>query len=164
MEGGSKCPARDVICMKCQKKGHFMKVCRGKSSTPKTGVSAALWSPTFATVSASAPGSLLKSSATVNVNGWQVKALFDSGSSESFIHPSLVETAALPIHPSSGTVSMATSALSTKVTGFCVANLVYQGRTYESLRLLVLPGLCADLILGLDFQSQYECRLQLWWS
>ena len=88
----SKCPARDAICMKCQKKGHFAKVCRGKSSTPKTGVSASLWSPTLATVSASAPGSLLKSTATVNVNGWQVKTLFDSGSSESFIHPSLVDS------------------------------------------------------------------------
>ena len=26
----SKCPARDAVCSKCQKKGHFAKVCRGK--------------------------------------------------------------------------------------------------------------------------------------
>ena len=32
---GSKCPARDVICNKCQKRGHFAKVCRGKASKPK---------------------------------------------------------------------------------------------------------------------------------
>ena len=91
----SKSPAREAICMKCQKKGHFARVCRGKSSNSKNGVSATLWSPTLATLPARAPGSLSKSSATVAINGWQVKALFDSGSSESFIHPSLVETVAL---------------------------------------------------------------------
>ena len=26
----SRCPARDAVCSKCQKKGHFAKVCRGK--------------------------------------------------------------------------------------------------------------------------------------
>jgi hypothetical protein len=36
----------------------------------------------------------------VFLNGFKVKALFDS--SESFIHPSLVETASLFVHPSSG--------------------------------------------------------------
>lgn len=51
---------------------------------------------------------------------------------------------------------MATSAFSTKVTGFCTVNLVYQGRTYKNLRLSVLPGLYADLIVGIDFQSQHE--------
>ena len=36
---------------------------------------------------------LLKSTTTVNIGGLQVKALFDSGSTKSFIHPSLVEKA-----------------------------------------------------------------------
>ena len=64
------------------------------------------------------PESLAKSSATVEINrGWKVKALFDSGSSESYIHPSLVKAAELLVHPFSSTVSMATSALSTKVEG-----------------------------------------------
>ena len=137
----SKCPAHEALCVKCQKRGHFAKVCRGKSTISKSGVSAALWSPTLATVPSRSPGSLSKSSATVSINECQVKALFDSGSSESFIHPSLVETLALLIHPSTGTVSMATSAFSTKVTGYCVVNLVYQGQTYEKLCLKVLPGL-----------------------
>ena len=37
-----------------------------------------------------------------------------------------------------------------------MVNLVYQGRTYGNFRLSVLPGLCADLILGIDFQSRHE--------
>ena len=92
----------------------------------------------------------------VFLNGFKVKALFDSGSSESFIHPSLVETASLFVHPSSGTVSLATFDNVTKVAGYCLTNLTYQDHTYENLRLRVLPGLCTDLTLGLDFQSKHK--------
>ena len=41
-------------------------------------------------------------------------------------------------------------------TGYCFVNLVLDRRTYSNLRLSILPDLCADLILGLDFQSQHE--------
>ena len=91
------------------------------------------------------------------MNGFQVTALFHSGSSESFIHSDLVKKTGLTVYPSSGTVSMATSASSSaKVSGACVIDLSYQGRKYEALRVSVLPGLCANLILGLDFQYQHE--------
>lgn len=150
----SRCPAREAVCLNCRKKGHFAKVCKGKPVQSKDKLSAAVWSPTLATVPG--PTSLSKSLASVNVNGLQVKALFDSGSSESFIHPSLVEKAALIVQPSSGMVSMATSLSSAEVSGTCAVDLSYQGRHYEDLRLSVLPGLCADLILGLDFQSRHE--------
>ena len=70
------------------------------------------------------PESLSKSLGTVTIEGLEVKAFFDSGSTESFIHPRLVEKVALTVHPSSGTVSMATSAYSTvSITGTCAANL-----------------------------------------
>ena len=153
-----KCPARDAICMKCQKKGHFVKVCLGKAAVkPISSNSAAVWFPTLATVTPPVnPASLSKSSAMVSLNGFKVKALFDSGSGESFIHPSLVETASLFVHPSSGTVSLATSDNVTKVAGYCLTNLTYQDHTYENLCLRVLPGLCTDLILGLDFQSKHK--------
>ena len=88
------------------RKSHFAKVCRSKKIS-KNKVLTAAWSPTLAT--GGAPESLSKSLGTVTVEGLEVKALFDSGSTESFIHPRLVEKAALNSHPSSGTVSMATS-------------------------------------------------------
>ena len=70
-----------------------------------------------------APESVSKSLGTVTIEGLEVKALFDSGSTESFIHPRLVEKAALTVHPSSGTVSMATSVSSTvSITSTCAAN------------------------------------------
>ena len=68
-----------------------------------------------------------------------------------------MEKVALIVHPSSGTVSMATSVSSTvSIIGTCLADLSYQGRHYSGYRLSVLPGLCADLIRGLDFQSQHS--------
>ncbi|XP_048582652.1 uncharacterized protein LOC125561897 [Nematostella vectensis] len=151
-----KCPALEAICNKCQKKGHFAKVCKGKA-VPKERVSAATWSPILATLTANPPKSLSKSCGVVNIQGLQVKALFDSGSSESYIHPSLVEQASLTVQPSSSTVSMATSSTGAiKVSGTCTVDLTYQGRRYEGLKFSVLPGLCADLILGVDFQSKHE--------
>ena len=149
----SKCPARDATCAKCQKKGHFAKVCHGKAVS-RDNISAATCSPILATVQN--PGALAKSTTNVNIGRLQVKALFDSGSTESFIHPSLVKRAGLAVQHASGTVSMASMTLSANVTGTCITNLEYQGRKYTNLRLSVLPGLCADLILGLDFQSQHE--------
>ena len=92
----------------------------------------------------------------VSIDGLKAKALIDSGSLESFIHPELVKSAALHIHPSSSTISMATFSLAMKVTGYCLVNLVLDRRTYSNLCLSILPDLCTDLILGLDFQSQHE--------
>ena len=85
-----------------------------------------------------------------------MKALFDSGSTESFVHPNLVRRTGLTVRPASGAVSMASTTLSANVTGTCTTNLEYQNQKYANVHLSVLPGLCADLIRGLDFQSQHE--------
>ena len=150
----SKCPAKDAICNKCQKRGHFAKVCRGKASKPNE-VSAALWLPTLATVGT--PPALKRSTAAVVVNkDWSVQALFDSGSSESYIHPSLVKAADISVNSAVSQVAMATSSLSTRTEGSCSVTIKYQGHTYKDFHLSVMPGLCSDLILGLDFQSQHD--------
>ena len=81
----------------------------------KCKFSGTAWAPTLATVPVATPTSLLKSSGTVDIEGIQVKALFDSGSSESLIRPK-----------------------------------------YQAFKLSVLPELCADLILGIDFKSQHS--------
>ena len=104
-----------------------------------------------------APETLQKSSATVVVNSdWSVQALFDSGSSESYIHPSLVQVAAISVSPSTSTVSMATTSFQTKTEGFCTVKLNYQGHTYKDFCLSAMPGLWSDPILGLYFQFQHD--------
>lgn len=85
---------------------HFAKICRGKPSRPK-GVSATLWPTTLTSVGA--PEARKRSIATVVVNSdWRVEALFDTGSNESYIHPSLVDVPAIPVHSSASMVSTAT--------------------------------------------------------
>ncbi|XP_015749527.1 PREDICTED: uncharacterized protein LOC107329347 [Acropora digitifera] len=145
----SKCPAKDATCAKCQKKGHYAKVCQSKAASK---VSAAMHSPIIATTQSS--GSLLKSTATNNIG--KLQALFYSGSTESFIHPNLVRRTGLTVRPAGGAVSMASTALSATVTGTCTTNFEYQNQKYTNVHLSVLPMLCADLTLGLDFQSQHE--------
>ena len=139
--------------MKCQKKGHFAKVFRSKAIS-RSKFSAATWSPTLTSVQS--PKFLSKSTAIVKITDLQVKALFDSGSTESFIHPCLVEKAGLAVQPSSSAVSMASTVFSANVIGTCKADLEYQEQKNKGIQLPIRPGLCADLILGLDFQSQHE--------
>nr|XP_027208521.1 uncharacterized protein LOC113802191 [Penaeus vannamei] len=85
----SKCPARDAVCHKCQKNGHFSKLCRSSSVsgsvTPNNGAM-------LATITSAATLSiLLKAVTRVSINGIRADVLIDSGSSESFIHPDLVK-------------------------------------------------------------------------
>ena len=113
------------------------------------------------TASTGIPESLTKSSATVEINAlWKVKALFDSGISERFIHPSLVEAAAITIHPSSRTVSMATSAFSTKVTGYCIVNLTSQGWVYTK-AFIYLYYQDSTLTLSWDSRSSHSMKALL---
>ena len=80
----------------------------------------------------------------------------DSGSSESFINPHLAELHGLQVYPSSGTVSLASVSHSAQIHGYCETDLALMGRQYKNVRLHVVPDLCADLILGLDFQIQHQ--------
>ena len=68
----------------------------------------------------------------------------------------VVKAADISINPVVSQVAMATSSLSTKTEGSCSVTIKYQGQTYKEFHLSVMPGLCSDLILGLDFQSQHD--------
>lgn len=150
----SKCPAREAVCHKCQKKGHFAKVCRGTTSiaavTPTTNV-------TLATVtSAVTPSALSKAVVKLSINNVETDGLIDSGSSESFVHPDVVKVHGLKVQPSQSAVTMASTSFSTETSGFCTVNIKVNGRLYESVRLTVLPQLCANVILGQDFQRLHD--------
>jgi len=112
--------------------------------------------PLLASVIDNVPSSLSKSSGVVRLGGHEVRVLFDSCSSESFIHPRLVNSLKLKVRPSSKTISMAASAFSTEVKGHTCVNITYQGEDYTDVRLGVLDHLCCDILLGIDFQAQHS--------
>ena len=83
-------------------------------------------------------------------------ALLDSGSTDSFVHPDLVEKLALPVSKSTIQVKMASTSLSSKVTGVCVVDIYIANTTYPNIKLNIMKNLCTDVILGLDFQTMHE--------
>ena len=127
-----KCPAKEAICRRCQNKGHFAKVCRSNpvsSQSAQGGASAAMY-PTLATTTSDIPSTLIKSSCEVTINGVNTRALIDSCSTESFIHPRLADTLRLQKYPVSREISMAQSSLSAKTLGHCNTELELCGRMF----------------------------------
>nr|XP_004211666.2 uncharacterized protein LOC101241209 [Hydra vulgaris] len=114
----TKCPAREAICHKCKKIGHFEKLCRSSN------VSAAI--PKIdddyfcATISASA-NSLFRVCHNIIINDrYKAEALIDSGSTnKSFISNKLVTLLHLNIIYEQSVIGMASAALSAKSDGYC---------------------------------------------
>jgi len=71
--------------------------------------------PLIASVMDEVPSSLSKASGIVRISRREVSVLLDSCSSESFIHPRLIESMKHKVRPSSKTISMVASAFSTGI-------------------------------------------------
>nr|XP_039250117.1 uncharacterized protein LOC120327823 [Styela clava] len=104
------------------------------------------------------PKSLRGSSSVIHIEGHKVRALFDSCSSQSFIHPRLIERCNLPIKRDTvkDKVAMASLACSMPIKGCTAADIEYQGRHYQKFILRVMDDLCCDILLGIDFQGQHQ--------
>ena len=150
----SKCPARDAICNKCRKDGHYQRICQSKDAP--SGSSAALQTAPYNLLHASLiPSGLTKSCLLIEVNAETADALIDSGSTDNFIHPRHVVRCSLKIHSGFETVSMASSSSSKKLEGHCLATINVHGKSYPNVKLYVFPDLCADIILGQDWQAKH---------
>ena len=171
-----KCPASDVECHKCGRRGHFSKVCLSKSGRRYKKFSAATtdfshedsdreqstnsqssWPPFLCSVpNKSVPYSLSKSSITTEINNKQVSAVADSASCYSFVHPEFAKSSNLTIYSSNEKIYMASKSLTTEVSGYVKVKIKVGENVYNDFKVLVMPNLCADLILGLDFLSLHQ--------
>ena len=95
----SKCPAKDLDCKKCGKRGHFAKVCRstfGMKTSASMNASSTVCALSSIASTAYIP-SLERATITAYVNGNKSKALVDTGSSESFIRENKAQMMKLKI-------------------------------------------------------------------
>ena len=167
------CPARNVTCFGCQKKGHFQKVCRSiKSQSTSACIQATYQSlrsserqsspftPNLASIVAGAPASLSITVVKVLVNKhFTLDCLIDTGSSDSFISHEVVKRCRLNMSKSENQVKpvfLAAGQCSASVRGYCIIDLNVENQMYPCVKLQVLDSLCSDMILGLDFMSRHK--------
>jgi len=153
----SRCPAREVDCRKCGKKGHLAKVCRAKMPTEDSIV--ALPGNYLASV-VEAPPSLKAAVVDASVQGKQAKALVDTGASESYINERLANELGLEQSGRSCNISLASSKSSAKVCGSVHTEVTVFNQLYN-LRLGCIRDLCADIIYRtrlLTFASVHHFR------
>lgn len=147
------CPAIDVTCQLCNKKGHLAKVCRSKYST---SAATSDQENVTACIIAASPSSLHKAIVPAYIKGIRAEALLDTGSSKSFINFDFAKLCSLKMKPSQQTISMASLNHTSSVKGETCLTLTLGKHTYENIQLLVVENLCSDMIIGHDVLEKHS--------
>ncbi|GFX64638.1 retrovirus-related Pol polyprotein from transposon opus [Trichonephila clavipes] len=147
------CPARDVTCRKCGKKGHYQRVCKSRPGRNSSNVVAS--SNTMAAISGSTHY-LQKSIIKALVNNIYLSALIDTGSSLNFLNEKHVAKCKLKVEPYLGKIPMANSSMVTETEGVCKVNLKIENFTYQNVELLVMKDLCSDVLIGHDILNRHS--------
>lgn len=143
------CPAASSICLKCQKRGHFARVCKGTAqasafATQNDANKGDEEPQQMISCIVAATTDLNKTIISVILNGsLNAKALIDTGSTASFIDGRLVLQHKLQLLPCNQNVSMAASNLKTNVNAMCSVNMDLQGHVFQA-NLLVIDNICTD--------------------
>ena len=107
-------------------------------------------------VTSAVPSCLKSSSVNVKINNCSLTGLIDTASSDSYINAKLAKELKLKIQESNQAITLASSTSTVIITGYCLVDIIVGKNGYTLLRLGVMEDLCADVILGLDFQKQHE--------
>ena len=146
------CPAKNAVCFKCQRRGHFANVCKSKVFK---NINARVSSSTLCVIHET-PNCLTQASLTAKIADTEVSALIDSSSSMSFINKDTAKRLNIEINPCFDNVSMATTSLTENISGCCNVDITVNGSNYSNVKLRVLKNLCTDILLGQDFQSLHK--------
>ena len=104
------CPAKNAVCFKCQRRGHFANVCKSKVFK---NINVRVLSSTFCVIHET-PNCLTQATPTAKIADTEMSALIDFGSSMSFINKDTAKRLNIEINPCFDNVSMATSSLDQK--------------------------------------------------
>lgn len=149
----SKCPARKSDCSNCGIKGHWAKVCKSSQKQKFTG---ALLQSKTRLCAASVPDCLQDSSVKITINDNETFGIIDSASSNSFINYKTAREFKIDIEPSKQQITLAQSSSKASIVGECTVNITLNGNNYQKIKLGVMKNLCADVLLGIDFQKQHS--------
>ena len=150
----STCPARDSECKSCGKVGHWAKCCQ--SSKHKKKVASSTHNSSDDSVAAAVPRCLESVKITVEVHQSQITGIVDSGSSDSYIDLDIAKKLKIKYKSSKSKISLASSSSSAQVLGYCTVDIKHQDAVYKKFKLGIIANLCADIILGIDFQSLHS--------
>ena len=92
----------------------------------------------------------------VGIGGKEHAVLWDTGSGGDFISPQAVQECRLTIHPENGEVSMANTTQFSKTEGFVMVTMHMYGKTYQDIKLTILPDAVVDVILGQQFLLKHK--------
>ena len=142
------CPARNATCYQCQS------ICRANKSAAAVVETP---SPTLATTGLlDISEGLKKACMKISLNGKDVLALIDSGSTDNFIHPRVVKMCSLKSTNCYKTIMMATKNLEAQINGLCVTTIIVNKQTYQRIKTHIFTNLCADVILGQNWQALHK--------
>ena len=151
-----QCRARNSTCRNCLKKGHWDVVCKA----PKAGVSSISQQPVEATTPwAPAMYSLgsfhPKVVQSASVNHVPARALADTGANITCISKKFADDHHLEVFQCDKVVQLAAKHTA-RVKGFTIADLEFQGHTYPSKALDILPDLVEEVVIGTDLMEEHD--------
>ena len=142
----SICPARNAYCKFCSKRGHISTVCRRRSR---------LQTPQLSSVPRD--HSLSPTIIEIQIDGQPIRALIDTGSTDSFLDYRIAQQLNLPIRPCKRTITLAANVATTKTLGsVLVSKLEIQDFVYQHFEFSLLQGLCCDAIIGHDVFAKHK--------
>lgn len=150
------CPARDATCVKCNRKGHYGKVCRSRTPAAASTTATDDCGHCSCIISAAAPISLRKAMVTAFIKGVRAEALIDTGSSLSFVNEDFANLCQLKKRHCEQTISMASLSHKSQVNGSTLQNVRIGDNIYNNVNLLIVKNLCADVIIGHDVLESHS--------